>query len=109
MGALGRAVSFWHDSGGRSICPAGYYPGPRRLLPSAAPLTRGVRDSIFRLLFRWPVSGYQGPYETGSRSSSSESGYLGSITSRLRRDPSIVYAGQTSLFAQCPAIAIAIK
>jgi hypothetical protein len=52
IGALGRAVSFGHDSGGRSICPAGYYPGLRRIHAVRSPAHTRVRGFNFRLLFR---------------------------------------------------------
>ena len=57
IGALERAVSFWHDSGGPHR-PGGLLPATAaRLSPSAPPLTRGSVYSIFRLPFALPVSG----------------------------------------------------
>ena len=48
MGALGRAVSFWHDSGGLDLAGGVLLPtGRGATMPPAAPLARGSVDSLF--------------------------------------------------------------
>ena len=88
-GALGRAVSFWHNSGGRFRARRGWCPRLRaRLSPSAAPLTHAVRGLNFSLdLADSAFWATEGPYETEAHSSYAEKTYLGSITSQSRPGP----------------------
>ena len=70
--------------------------GAWRLSPSAAPLTRGSVDSIFRLPS--PVRAYRTVRDRDCIRHLAKMEHLGSITGRLRRGRRIIIAGQQYIF-----------
>jgi hypothetical protein len=111
IGALGRAVSFWHDSGGLDL-PGGVLllpTGRGAAMPPAAPLARGSVDSIFDYFSVNPFRANRDRTKPGRIRHLRINAYLGSITGRLRPDCGTIPAGQPRLFAQCPSARKATK